>query len=641
MRSSNRLTLALLLLLLLIAFLTLFSGKRPSSLNSPRQQQQPARNKKDRGPIEGGDAAASANKNNKNNNKFAVDGGDDDAFVMDDAAEYHAPPPPPLAMPFWGGPDRKKHVPHRQHHDPAAQQQEQASGAPPAPSPPKRVLPPPPTDPEVPSRDRFNDGAVRRLTSKRNAFCVAELPSEYGVDVESRFKEVNVRSREVFADHGYGDPWDGRDPTFRNTNQFALETMFYYFMQDASNPLVSSSCFDADFVFVPLLLVNEMVLNKSTGWDSGQFSRSFVTHLREILPDIDTKPHLIVLGRTGYDFAQRCKTGLFGGGGGGDGAGARNSSRTMWGNGLLCDVVHPNLWFVVLEPPLPGIAHAITAPYPTRYHELRLPPPPSSSGGGGGGGNREDSIPVAAHHVGKSAARTNLVYATFRVRHPALDLRKRLAEQCTERPGKCVFYESDADQDAYVVTSRKHMQNSVFCLQPRGDTLTRVDFWESILNGCIPVVFTPRRHLDLPFNTRLPWHDLCVVLHDERAHAIDTLAQIPAARVARMQRTILRYKHLFQYSLAPNLPPSSSTSSSASKLRGRRVGKGWTLEEALVLEPWDDATTAVLKEFVLRATIAMASHDLRLMYDERGREVGGAWGPPGSENEKVLGVAAA
>ncbi|KAJ1545543.1 hypothetical protein HK405_007860, partial [Cladochytrium tenue] len=296
----------------------------------------------------------------------------------------------------------------------------------------------------------YNPWGTDSILNTRNAFCVAELPREFARDVEAKFSNGSVRAREAFGEMGFGKAIDPNDPTFRITNQvnntvghaiylrlysyvkFALETLFYYWMQNASNTLVSSSCDDAEFVFVPLLLVNEMVLNNSEGWDPGQLSRHFATNIRSLLPNIDTKPHLVVLGRVGFDFVRDCSRGLF------------SDIRPRWGNSLLCDVLHPNLWFVLIEqPPRRGIANYIIAPYPSRFHDVQLARFDDMQ-------SQPARTVVAAHHVPKSHVRQNLVYATFIVRDPVRQFRERLANQCQTRAEQCVFYEKDTDQLQYM-----------------------------------------------------------------------------------------------------------------------------------------------------------------------------------------------
>ena len=59
------------------------------------------------------------------------------------------------------------------------------------------------------------------------------------------------------------------------------------------------------------------------------------------------------------------------------------------------------------------------------------------------------------------------------------------------------------------------MQNSVFCLQPPGDTATRKSFFDSIIAGCIPVIFElpyiPTR-ITYPFDTKIDYSKFTVMI---------------------------------------------------------------------------------------------------------------------------------
>ena len=56
------------------------------------------------------------------------------------------------------------------------------------------------------------------------------------------------------------------------------------------------------------------------------------------------------------------------------------------------------------------------------------------------------------------------------------------------------------------------MGNATFCLQPGGQTLTRAAFYQSIVYGCIPVVFREDFHFThtLAFSETIPYKELLV-----------------------------------------------------------------------------------------------------------------------------------
>ena len=90
------------------------------------------------------------------------------------------------------------------------------------------------------------------------------------------------------------------------------------------------------------------------------------------------------------------------------------------------------------------------------------------------------------------------------------------------------------------------MQNSVFCLQPAGDSATRKSFYDSVICGCIPVLFEilhmPTR-VTYPFDTKIDYSKFTVMIPanktftevlDPYRHDTDTVKQLQKnlARVA-------------------------------------------------------------------------------------------------------------
>eukprot|EP00966_Prymnesium_polylepis_P217017 5022935-Prymnesium_polylepis.1 len=93
---------------------------------------------------------------------------------------------------------------------------------------------------------------------------------------------------------------------------------------------------------------------------------------------------------------------------------------------------------------------------------------------------------------------------------------------------------------------------STFCLQPPGDTPTRKGVVDSLLLGCIPVLFDPLQR------EQWPWHwgswapNASVLLNGTvassgRLDVFDALRAIPAARVRAMQEAIRAHAHVMQY----------------------------------------------------------------------------------------------
>ncbi len=112
-------------------------------------------------------------------------------------------------------------------------------------------------------------------------------------------------------------------------------------------------------------------------------------------------------------------------------------------------------------------------------------------------------------------------------------------------------------------------RNSIFCLSPPGDSPTRKGLFDSLLSGCIPVVFddyslNDQYHLHI---TREDIPHIAVKLSYEYGNDsfMKLLRDISADKIAIMKNKIAQLAMSLQYSLPPlSLSPSSSSLSSSS-----------------------------------------------------------------------------
>lgn len=92
-----------------------------------------------------------------------------------------------------------------------------------------------------------------------------------------------------------------------------------------------------------------------------------------------------------------------------------------------------------------------------------------------------------------------------------------------------------------------------FCLcRPVGDGVSRAGIIDSVLLGCIPVLFHPGQHLQWPWHWGSWVHRATVTLDMHRVmngslNAVEALSAVPAGRIASMQATIARYGHCLHY----------------------------------------------------------------------------------------------
>ncbi|CAH1789402.1 unnamed protein product [Owenia fusiformis] len=101
------------------------------------------------------------------------------------------------------------------------------------------------------------------------------------------------------------------------------------------------------------------------------------------------------------------------------------------------------------------------------------------------------------------------------------------------------------------------MRNATFCLQPHGDTPTRKSFFDGLLSGCIPVIFTNHsayypfidmQHAGFPY----PYHTFTILLNEEdimknKRSVLKLLGDIPTETIRKMQERIVEIGKYFQY----------------------------------------------------------------------------------------------
>jgi hypothetical protein len=98
--------------------------------------------------------------------------------------------------------------------------------------------------------------------------------------------------------------------------------------------------------------------------------------------------------------------------------------------------------------------------------------------------------------------------------------------------------------------SRLKLQ-SRFCLEPTGDTFARKGIIDSILLGCVPVLFDPRQLLLWPWHVE-NWHDVSIFVPANIATTTDVieyLQQIPLERVKQLQANLEKLAPRLRYNI--------------------------------------------------------------------------------------------
>lgn len=123
--------------------------------------------------------------------------------------------------------------------------------------------------------------------------------------------------------------------------------------------------------------------------------------------------------------------------------------------------------------------------------------------------------------------------------------RIELGGQCGRHP-RCAFSTLSNPNDVEFLFSRK--LNSTFCLEPPGDSPSRKGIVDSIIAGCIPVLFSPLQSKLWPWHVDR-WEDVAIVFSGVGADVISDLASVSEARVKQLQGNMASFAQRFIYSI--------------------------------------------------------------------------------------------
>ena len=177
---------------------------------------------------------------------------------------------------------------------------------------------------------------------------------------------------------------------------------------------------------------------------------------------------------------------------------------------------------------------------------------------------------------------------------PTLWLRERLVEQCNAAPSHQCSYAPPASAEQTALLYWR----SRFCLHPGGDTITRKAILDSLLLGCIPVLF----HAGQAAQWRWHWgawvESATITLNQSAVRAgelnvVQHLASLPPERVYAMRDAIRRHAHRMHYAAVDTsalhgmkapLPAGSSSVTSSEQGGGGQGAKEKRLDGAMMVE---------------------------------------------------------
>ncbi|KAH7550301.1 hypothetical protein JRO89_XS13G0167700 [Xanthoceras sorbifolium] len=232
------------------------------------------------------------------------------------------------------------------------------------------------------------------------------------------------------------------------------------------------------------------------------------------------KDHVFVLGKISWDFRR----------------------RYSWGTRLLELEQMQNPIKLLIERH-PWHANDIGIPHPTYFH-------PRS----------DDDIITWQLKIIRSQRKSLVSFAGAARPGAPENIRSILINQCTSsEDDKCRFLNCSSGGCSHPKSVIELFMESEFCLQPPGDSPTRKSVFDSLISGCIPVLFDP-----FTAYYQYPWHlpedhgkysvfiDQNVV-RQMKVNVLERLMQIPVKEREDMRRYLV-------YELLPGLVYGDSTS---------------------------------------------------------------------------------
>ncbi|XP_027187400.2 xyloglucan galactosyltransferase KATAMARI1 homolog [Cicer arietinum] len=247
------------------------------------------------------------------------------------------------------------------------------------------------------------------------------------------------------------------------TNQFSLEVIFHNIMKNYKCLTNDSSLASAIYVpYYPGLDVGRYLwggFNISIRDESPKALMKFLGQQPQWKRMLG-KDHFMIGGRIGWDFRRK------------------RDENEDWGTKLMFLPQASNMSFLLIE--ACGLYdNEFPIPYPTYFH-------PSN----------DDEILMWQNKIRKMKRPYLFSFAGAPRPNSTSSIRNELMKQC-ESSKSCKLFSCYNSHN-----SKKHcgdpvgvmevFQNSVFCLQPPGDSYTRRSTFDSILGGCIPVFFHPQ-----------------------------------------------------------------------------------------------------------------------------------------------------
>lgn len=240
------------------------------------------------------------------------------------------------------------------------------------------------------------------------------------------------------------------------------------------------------------------------------------------------RDHFLMVGRITWDF-RREESSLW----------DRVWGRSGWGSDLFLKPEMRNPLRLIIEKSLFD-GQEIAVPYPTSFHP------------------RSDSD-LAKWQAIASSVKRSLLFSYAGGPRPQFpnDFRGLLLDQCRQSPQHCRSFDCSEQRCEHPLPVMELFLDSVFCLQPRGDSFTRRSIFDSLIAGCIPVFFWHRTAY-LQYSWHLPANSdsYSVFIHRREVRSGKRIQEILGGfserRIQKMRETLIAAIPRFIYTVPGN-----------------------------------------------------------------------------------------
>ncbi|XP_006344022.1 xyloglucan-specific galacturonosyltransferase [Solanum tuberosum] len=363
-------------------------------------------------------------------------------------------------------------------------------------------------------------------TSNTNATCdgrgiyVYDLPTKFNKDLVAQCADINpwVNLCKYFSNDAMGEPIQNLGTGWYQTHQYSLELIFH--SRVLNHPCRVHNADEAKLFYVPFYGGLDVLR-----WHFKNVSNDVKDSLGvELVRWLESQKHwfqksgndhVFVLGKISWDF--------------------RRYSDTIWGSRFLelDEMQNPVKLLIERQP---WQVNDIGIPHPTYFH-------PQS----------DNDIIAWQDRIIRSNRKSLVSFAGAARPDAPENIRSILISQCTStKDQECRFLNCNSSSCNQPESIIELFMESEFCLQPPGDSPTRKSVFDSLISGCIPVIFDPFTAY-YQYSWHLPQdHKKYSVFIDQedvrkmKVNVVERLMQIPTKERENMRSYIV-------YELLPGL----------------------------------------------------------------------------------------